>query len=285
MIFFKSFKPIENKLGKLKKRNSSGNAVIKINHFSENESSFSFSSRTQKIESKMVELDKIRKFDKKPVFIPTKEVISFYNGFVNLYDEFKIPFDEPYKDIYNLFDLPEVCEDKLKPTSKWILGAIEKICNGKFHFEGGTVKFISKEKDEFSPHMIAEGFRKFGILYRLIETKAINPGTSGTLFWDEPESNLNPKLLNMLIKIILDMSRNGLQIIIATHDYVFLKELDLQLRDSDLIKFHNLSYDDENKIVVDSTEEYMNISSNAIDCTFENIIDREIERSMGGLGK
>jgi ABC-type multidrug transport system ATPase subunit len=39
------------------------------------------------------------------------------------------------------------------------------------------------------------------------------------LFWDEPETNLNPKLFGPLIEILLQLQHSGVQIFISTHDY------------------------------------------------------------------
>ena len=78
--------------------------------------------------------------------------------------------------------------------------------------------------------MAAEGIRKLGILQLLLENKQLDPGTSGTLFWDEPETNMNPKLVRLLVEILLELSRSGQQIILATHDYVLLKWFDLLIK-------------------------------------------------------
>ncbi len=45
-----------------------------------------------------------------------------------------------------------------------------------------------------------------------------------TLFWDEPEANLNPALIKKLAAILADLARAGFQIILATHSLFLLKE-------------------------------------------------------------
>ena len=40
--------------------------------------------------------------------------------------------------------------------------------------------------------LLAEGLRKLGLLWLLIRNGSLKPGA--VLFWDEPETNLNPKL-------------------------------------------------------------------------------------------
>ena len=68
--------------------------------------------------------------------------------------------------------------------------------------------------------------RKLALLWLLIRNDVIRPGS--VLFWDEPETNLNPKLFGVLMEVLLALQRNGVQIFLATHDYVILKELDLR---------------------------------------------------------
>jgi len=78
----------------------------------------------------------------------------------------------------------------------------------------------------------------------------------------------------------------GVQVFIATHNYVLLKEFDLQMTRKDKVKFHSLFRDKEtNEIQIAETDNYLNIIPNVIDETYANLIDREIARSMGGLGK
>ena len=60
------------------------------------------------------------------------------------------------------------------------------------------------------------------------------------LFWDEPETNLNPKLYGVVIEVLLELQRLGVQIFLATHDYVVLKELDLRAKEGDKVAFHSL---------------------------------------------
>ena len=79
--------------------------------------------------------------------------------------------------------------------------------------------------------LLAEGMRKLGLLWLLIQNGTLQNGS--VLFWDEPETNLNPKLLGTLIEVLLQLQRAGVQVFLATHDYVILKEIDLRTRDED----------------------------------------------------
>jgi predicted ATPase len=136
--------------------------------------------------------------------------------------------------------------------------------------------------------VLAEGFRKIGMPARLLEVGAIRPGDSGPLLWDEPEANLNPKLLKKLVEILIVLSRNGQQIILATHDYVLLKWLDLLINKDkdDSVRFHSLYRDQHTfEIKITSTDDYLKIMPNPIDEAFGFLINQEIENDMGDLGK
>jgi hypothetical protein len=99
---------------------------------------------------------------------------------------------------------------------------------------------------------------------------------------------LNPKLMQLLVQILLELSRNGQQIILSSHDYVLLKWFDL-LMDAgkgDHVRFHSLYRDQESReIKVSSTDDYLNIRPNPIDEAFGVLINQEIEKEMGVLGK
>ncbi len=286
--FLGVFMPDDHRLNELARRGPSGHTrmVINLQEATEEktiEASFYLgSSKVIKIENE----EECKLSNSVPVFIPTKEVLSFYKGFVSLYDHRQIAFDATYRDICQALDLPEARTDVLEEKAKWALNSIEEICGGKFIFRGGIVKFKQSAKEEFAVNLIAEGFRKLGMLYRLIENQSIDPGISGPLFIDESEANLNPRLLKVLVAILLDLSRRGQQVFLATHDYVLLKEIDLQKRAGDGISFHSLYRDSKTEeISAESTNSYLKIHPNVIADTFGSLMDRDIQKSMGGLGK
>ena len=76
--------------------------------------------------------------------------------------------------------------------------------------------------------LVAEGHRKFAMLARLIATGALLD--KGYLFWDEPETNLNPKLIKEVASTILHLCRSGIQVFAATHSLFLLREFHIQLQ-------------------------------------------------------
>lgn len=266
------FMPIDDKLGKMRRHGVTDNAQLGASFALDKSISVSFHTN-----SKSIAIQNNKNYEDyswEPVFIPTKEVLSFMKGFNSLYEKYGLSFDQTYQDICLLLDLPEIRPETLHEKSKWAIAEIENICGGRFVFYGGGKVTFKTENTEFSANAMAEGFRKAGMLSRLLETGAIQPGVSGPLFWDEPESNLNPKLMELLVQILLELSRNGQQIILTTHDYVLLKSFHVfkDKNKDDHVRFHSLYKDlDSDEIKVESTNDYREIDKNPISEAFNNL--------------
>jgi len=280
------FMPLDDRLGKLHHQGVKERAYLRAQFTDEQRIAVTFASN-----SKALVIDERPQANRdraEAVFIPTKEILSFMKGFNSLYEKYGLSFDQTYQDISLLLDLPELRREQLHEKSKWAMEEIENICGGHFVFHGGGNVTFKTANAEYSANSMAEGFRKIGMLSRLLETGAIQPGISGPLFWDEPESNLNPKLMRLLVEILLELARNGQQIILATHDYVLLKWFDLLVDrgKDDHVRFHSLYRDpDTSEIAVASTNDYLSIAPNPIDEAFGYLINQEIENNMGDLGK
>jgi predicted ATP-dependent endonuclease of OLD family len=218
----------------------------------------------------------------KAAYIPVKDMMANAPGFRSLYEEREIHFEEIYVDIIRKAFLPVLKGPTDKPR-KQLLDSLQEAMDGKVVAKNEEF-FLRSKHGELEFTLLAEGFRKMGLLWILIQNGTLLNGS--TLFWDEPETNLNPRLMKTVVGILLALQRLGVQIFLTTHDYVVLKEIDLQSQKDDKIKFHSLYRNSESgELEVSSTARYLDISPNAIDDTFGSFVDREIEKSMGGLGK
>lgn len=207
-------------------------------------------------------------------------------GFISLYQKYELSFDATFHDLCIQLDLPEIRSEQLQERSKWAIGEIEKVCGGRFVFYGGGKVTFKTDEAEYSANVMAEGFRKAGILARLLETGALMPSVSGPLMWDEPEANLNPKLLKLLVQILLDLSTKGQQIILTTHNYVLLKWFNLLAKKSEGhdVRYHSLTLSPDSKeVLLESADDFSEIRSNPIDEAFESIINEEIKNDIGEL--
>ena len=213
------------------------------------------------------------------VYIPANELLAATPGFLPRYAAGEVQCAEVAADILRrayLPPLPFLPDDGRQP----LLTALEKIIGGSVAVKGEEF-FLEGKHSRLEFSLLAAGIRKLALLWLLIRNGSLPAGS--VLFWDEPETNLNPKLYGVLIQALLELQRAGVQIFLATHDYVILKELDLRLKDTDQVAYHVLYRDEMEEIACHTTVHYLGIRPNAIMDTFTDLYDREIERSLGGM--
>lgn len=315
------YHPLNDQVGELRRAGERGEAMLSATFASGHEITAQFSGSAT-----VVKVSTNAQGEASPaIFIPTKEVLSLVRGLTA--EQPDLPtieriFDDGYLALANHL-VKEGASDlnakvQLDPRFASIVPRLANLIdgqylleNGRFVFEAGRYvekdaatrskalhaqmyqdstewKFVPSSKQHLSSGMTAEGFRKIGVLQRLLSNGSLNPGTTGPLLWDEPESNLNPKLMKDLVHVLLELARNGQQIILATHDYVLLKWFDLLMDKSkgDQVRFFSLYRDSSTRDVkISTTDDYLHIAPNPIDDAFGYLINQEIENDMGDLGK
>jgi predicted ATPase len=159
---------------------------------------------------------------KTPVFVPTRELITLCPWFVSLYDSYSVPFEKTWRDTVSLLGAPSLrgpreakVRDFLSPIEDAMGGKVEVDTNGRF--------FLKVNGGRMEATLVAEGLRKFAMLARLISTGVLLE--QGYLFWDEPETNLNPKLIKVLAGVIVGLADQGIQVFVATHSTFLLREI------------------------------------------------------------
>jgi len=216
------------------------------------------------------------------VYIPVKEMLSNAPGFRSLYSQREVHFEEIYADILDRAYRPAL-RGPLDREKKKLLTNLQKLIDGKVTIKDEEF-FLRNKQGNLEFTLLAEGMRKLGLLWLLIQNGTLLNGS--VLFWDEPETNLNPKLFGPLIAILLELQRMGVQVFVATHDYVILKEIDLRMKSEDKVLFHSLYRDeDTGEIQCHSTSEYLQIHPNAIAETFADLYNREVKRTLEGVAK
>ena len=213
------------------------------------------------------------------VFIPVKEMLANAPGFRSLYAQREIHFEEIYSDILDraYHSVPRGAPGRER---KKLLDTLQKTMAGKVNVNDEEF-FLRNKQGNLEFTLLAEGMRKLGLLWLLIQNGTLSSGS--VLFWDEPEANLNPKLYGPLIDILMQLQRAGTQIFIATHDYALLKELDLSRAKRDNVRFHSLHHEAERgNVVCHKAETYLDIHPNAIAEAFTSLYNREVRRSLEG---
>ncbi len=219
------FRPDE--LGRLvRRKQGKGRCEVSCEFSATNHLELSFNSTSKK--EVVVDETLSNWLEKLPVFLPTRELLSISPGFVSLYDNSHIPFEETYRDTCSLLGFPLArgpreagIKKLLEPIEEAMHGKVEADANGRFYLNesnGAKVEI----------HLVAEGLRKLAMLARLIATGQLEE--QGYLFWDEPEANLNSKVIKTLARTMLYLCQNGIQLFVATHSLFLMRELDILLQ-------------------------------------------------------
>lgn len=188
-----------------------------------------------------------------PVLIPAKEILTL-SWMLAAADQLVLPIEQSYLDLLKqLRGLP-----RRHLTSPKEIQALTTAISGEVVEESGKYYLVYKSGQRLEMNMVAEGLRKFGTLQKLLINGSLTPQT--TLFWDEPEANLNPALLRKLAAILAELARQGFQIILATHSTDLLKEFHILSRQKDAqplpIKYFGLNAEPGEATRIVSTDNF-----------------------------
>jgi energy-coupling factor transporter ATP-binding protein EcfA2 len=209
-------------------------------------------------------------------YVPVKEMLANAPGFRSLFALRELHFEQIYADIIDLAFRP-ILRGPHHPNRKKLLDLLQEAIDGKVVAKKETF-FLKNRGRELEFSLLAEGMRKLGLLWLLIQNGTLLDGS--VLFWDEPETNLNPRIIGTLVEVLLELQRLGVQILLATHDYVVLKEFDLRSKATDKVQFHALYRDESGVIQHSATDDYLQIHPNAIADTFLELYDRDVKRDL-----
>ncbi len=222
------FQPDE--LGRLARRDRRGRQRCEVRClFSSTNHHLAFSFNTTS--KKEVIVDKMPSvwLEKLPVYLPTRELLTIYPGFVSLYETTHLSFEETWRDTCVLLGAP-LAKGAREKQIKELLVPLEEAMDGHVELDRAGRFYLNITGVRMEMHLVAEGLRKLAMIARLIATGSLVD--KGFLFWDEPESNLNPKIIKSIARTILHLCKSGIQVFIASHSLFLLRELDILL-DSD----------------------------------------------------
>ncbi|MFA7605620.1 MAG: AAA family ATPase [Rhodocyclaceae bacterium] len=168
--------------------------------------------------------------ERSPAYLPTRELVTLCPWFVPLYENFHLEFEETWRDTVSLLGNPSLKGPREKRAAE-LLEPLEKAMGGKVQVDAASGRFYLQLAGEGRMEMplVAEGLRKVAMLARLISTGTLLE--QGYLFWDEPETNLNPKLIKVVAASIVAVAASGVQVFVASHSLFLLRELEMLLAD------------------------------------------------------
>lgn len=209
------------------------------------------------------------------VYIPPKEIISATENFTSLYDDYHIAFEEVYYDLARLLDRPKM--KKTAEVQEAVLEKLSALVNGSVTQRDRNFFLKVKDAGEFEMGLVSEGYRKLSTLMYLISNGSLNENS--ILFWDEPETNMNPRMIQPLAEAVMELSRMGVQVFITTHDYFVQQAFNLAALYPDKenapdIRFYSL-YKTEEGVALETASELGDLQHNAVMEEFDELYDRE----------
>lgn len=166
------------------------------------------------------------------VFLPSRETLAMYEGFIQAYENRELSFDETYKDVCTLLSGSPLLGPRLA-LARALAEPLEKILGGSVRLAGNRF-YLASAEGNLEAHLVAEGHRKIASLIHLVLNGSLLKNS--VLFWDEPEANLNPRLITVVATTLRKLAEFGVQIFVSTHDYLLASELSLAMEFAPLLK-------------------------------------------------
>lgn len=274
------FRPDQNSIGRLvSRRQGSNRAEIHVELDSERQIAIDFANRSSKrVNVAFTNLNISKKSKVQPVYLPPKEIISATENFTSLYDEFHIAFEETYYDLAKLLDRP-LKKGANTAEQNQVLEKFESIMSGKVTQKDRKFFLSVQGSGEFEMGLVSEGFRKLATILYLISSGSLSKDS--ILFWDEPETNMNPRMIRPIAEAVMELAKMGVQVFISTHDYFVQQQFNLAAAypsanpSKVAIQFVSLFRDQEDQLVADCAGQADELSRNLIMEEFDELYNRE----------
>lgn len=224
------FKP--DRLGRLVRRPNGRHPALVSLHFDEPPADLEFRLGSAATAEVAVDAAPTAWRDAPPVYLPPRELLSLQPEYLGLAQERFLPFEEIWSDTSLLINRPLAKGVRSQP-----LDTLERAMGGVLLTDKAGRFYLKTDKEQIEMHLVAEGQRKLATVARLLANRGLREKSA--LFWDEPEANLNPRLIKAIAPVLLSLATDGMQVFVATHSLFLLREIHLACRKrSDLAVRH-----------------------------------------------
>lgn len=212
------------------------------------------------------------------LFLPAREVLSIFRGFLAAYQNRELAFDETYYDLCLALSASPL-RGRRGDEAAALWKPLGELLNAKVVLQKDSFYLSSEDEGVVEAHLVAEGYRKVATLIHLIANGSL--AANDILFWDEPETNLNPRLIRAVADFLLRLAAGGVQVVIATHDYLLTNELSLNAEYQTRaaiqapIRFFSFSREEDRSVSVQAGDTLADLDHNPIMEEFAALYDRE----------
>lgn len=158
------------------------------------------------------------------------------------------------------------------------MSLVEKMVDGSIVQRDKNFYLKVKGAGEFEMGLVSEGYRKLSTIMYLILSGSLSK--DAILFWDEPETNMNPKMIKPLVDAIIELAKMGVQVFVTTHDYFvqqcFNMAATYQNNEKKKLQYQFFSlYREDRTVMCESGENLLQLEHNAVMEEFDALYDRE----------
>ena len=211
------------------------------------------------------------------VFIPSTNLLPQSRALPEMINDYVMDFDAVHLD--SIKNARRPITRSLKQNCSKVIGKLSSVIDGEVLYENDRffIKKSSGLKVDFA--MEASGFVRLGLLWKILRNGLLEPGT--IFLWDELENSLNPELIPILVDILLELSRNGVQIILATHSEILASYFSVTRQKNDKVMFTSL-YKDSGQIKSEKNDRFDLLNPNNLTEEPVKLYERKLDRGLGG---
>ena len=211
-------------------------------------------------------------------YIPEKDILEHAKGLFTFIMEKQTGFSRIYRDV--LISAHDVPTQEQNEMQKSVGEKIIAIIGGEVDCDKGDDTFYIVKADGSRIPFVneASGYKRLGFLGLLVSCGKLVPNS--VLVWDEPENSLNPELVPKLVDIFLELSRNGVQVFIATHSEILASYFDVNRKDDDEVIFVSL-YKENDIVKANTSDRFDLLTPNKLTEEPVKLYERKLDRGLG----
>ena len=157
------------------------------------------------------------------VFIPAKEVLSIRDIILEVKDDKRFGFEEPYSDLVKALNRTQKGRDY--DSFSQARDIVSNMVGGRLEYneEKKEWQFRDNDRKVYEVSTTSEGVKKLSILDILLGNRYLD--NQSVVIIDEIEANLHPSMISQFLDAIYMLAKSGVQFFIASHSYFVIKRL------------------------------------------------------------